>query len=156
MRRAGYLQRLAAGQPPGLRQVLRPESTAPARVPHESHQGTDPDLAPARFRLLLATGAGRIGLVDVDRDVRLQAEAIREADVVGVAMGDQQGAYVGERAAHRCQLGEEVVPLAGEACVDDGHAAGILDQVGGDDVVADAVERWRELHGVGSLGLIFV
>ena len=68
------------------------------------------------------------------------AQALGEPDVVTVAVGEQDAADVVERATDGIQLAGEVGVHAGEAGVDEGDALGRDDQVGGDDVVADAVQ----------------
>ncbi len=129
-------------------QVRRPQAAVPARIQQEAQQGADLELPPALLRLVLPPGAGCVGVMDVDRDVGLSPKAFREADVIGVAVGDQQGADVGDGPTHSPQLRHELVPLAGDAGVDHGHATGVFDEVGSDDVVADPVQRGGELHGV--------
>ena len=60
-------------------------------------------------------------------------------------------ALIAEATAH--ELGDELVPLPGEAGVDDRDALGRVDEIDGDDVGADAVEGGAELHRVSSLVL---
>jgi hypothetical protein len=85
--------------------------------------------------------------MDRHRDLLLAAEALGEADVVAVPVGQDQGADVGDRPAHRSQLPRDVPVVAGHAGVDDRHLAGLLEQVGVDDAaVTNAVDALRDLH----------
>jgi hypothetical protein len=85
--------------------------------------------------------------MDRHRDPLFAAEPLREADVVGVPVGEEQGADVGHRPAHRGQLPGDVPVVAGQAGIDDGHLAGLLQEVGVDEaLVADAVDAWCDLH----------
>ena len=45
------------------------------------------------------------------------------------------------------ELAVQVLPVAGQARVDERDALGRIDEVGRDDVVAQAVQVRRELHG---------
>ena len=128
---------------------VRPQASLAPGVPQEPQEGTDLYRSAARARLAhLAARARRIGLVHVDRDAVVAAEPFGEADVIGIAVGQDQAADVAHRTAHGLQLGLEVTPLAGDAGVDQGQLAVLLDEVGRDDVVADAVKGRREPHRV--------
>ena len=56
--------------------------------------------------------------------------------------------------AHRRQLDLQVAPVPGKAGVDHRDALGGVDEVCGDDVVADAVQVRGEFHGVSSIGCV--
>jgi hypothetical protein len=85
--------------------------------------------------------------MDRHGDLLFAAEPLREADVVGMPVGEDQGPDVGDRSAHRGQLPRDVPVVAGQTGVDDRHLAGILEQVGVDHaLVADPVNPWRDLH----------
>ncbi len=91
-----------------------------------------------------------VGRVDEHRDAHLLTEPLGEADVVAVAVGQDQTADVRERTTDVVELALKVVPVPGEARVDQGDALGQVDEVRGDDVVADAVQVGGELHGGSS------
>jgi hypothetical protein len=120
-------------------------------VPEEARRRTDADVAPRGLRRHLAAGARGIGLVHVDGHAPFAAEPFGEPDVVAVAVGQHDAAHVVERSTHAGELGDELVPVPGEARVDDGDALGGVDQVHGDDVVADAVQGGAEFHRVSSV-----
>ena len=85
--------------------------------------------------------------MDADRDAVLRADALGEADVVGVPVREDQGADILDAAPHGRQLAEQVTVVAGHASVDDRDLAGLLDQVAVDVVVAKAMQGRRESHG---------
>ena len=60
--------------------------------------------------------------------------------------GEHDAADVRDRTAHAGQLSLQIVPVAGQSGVDDGDAVLVVDQVGRDDVVADAVQVRAESH----------
>ena len=64
-----------------------------------------------------------------DRDAALAADALREADVIGVRVREHDRADVRERAAHRRELVREIVPVARHAGVDDRDLAALLEEV---------------------------
>src|SRR4051794_21496187 len=146
VRRTRDVEGLATDQLVHLGEIRRAQPSVPARVGQESKDGADLEAAPARLRLVLAFRPGGVRLMDVDRHVRLAAEALGEPDMVGVAVRDEQSTDIGEGPAHGLQLVQQLAPLARDAGVHDRHATGILDEVGGDDVVADPVQRGGELH----------
>jgi hypothetical protein len=118
------------------------------RVPQKAGSGAKLDTSPARLGLGLTPGPRGIGLVDVDGDADRAAQPFREPDVVGVPVGEDDSADVGEWSAEPPHFGEQVPPVPGQAGVDQGDAIVGVDQVGGDDVVADAVQMWTESHGL--------
>ena len=132
------------------------QATAAGAVEEEAGKGPDPDLAPPACRFLdLAARSGGVELVDVDRNAALAMEARGESDVVGVAVRQDDRTDVVERPTHLGERVDELAPLSGQAGIDDGDLAGILDQVTVDDIRADLVEGRRELHvGVASWGLL--
>jgi hypothetical protein len=84
--------------------------------------------------------------VDEDPDAALPAQPLGEADVVGVPVRQDEATDVVEGAAHRGQLGRQVLPVAGQAGIDDRDLAALFDQVAVDDARAEPAERFRELH----------
>ena len=68
-----------------------------------------------------------------------------------MAVGQDQGPDVVERATHRGQLIQKVRPVARHPGVDDRDRARILDQVDVDEPWAQAVDALGDLHGT-SLG----
>lgn len=84
----------------------------------------------------------------------LAAQALGEADVVGVAVGEHHAADVGERTTHRGELGGQLLPLPCEPRVDHGDALGSVDEIDRDDVGADAVEGGAELHQMPRLFMV--
>lgn len=82
----------------------------------------------------------------VHRHPVLPPQPLGEADVVRVAVREDDAADLIDAPPHRLQLGEQVAPVAGEAGVDDGDALIRVDEVGRDDVVADAVQVRSEFH----------
>lgn len=90
--------------------------------------------------LVTAASAIGVGGVHEDRDASLGAEALGEPDVVAVAVGEHDAADVVDGATDGIQLAGEVGVHAGQPGIDEGDALGRDDQVGGDDVVADAVQ----------------
>ncbi len=90
---------------------------------------------------------GLVGPVDQHGPPAFAPRQLREADVIGVAVGEDDCPDVLEAAAHRRELGREQPPQAGGAGVDDRDLAGVLDQVGIDDAVrTHAVDPRRDLH----------
>jgi hypothetical protein len=84
--------------------------------------------------------------VDLRRDPAVRPEPLGEADVIGVAVGQDERADVVERPAHGGQLLRQIGPVAGHPGVDDRDLAGLLDEIGIDVAVADAMERRGNLH----------
>ena len=121
------------------------------RVPEEPRGRAELHVTPLGLGRHLAAGARRVGLVHVDGHAVVAAQSLGEADVVGVAVGEHDAADVVDRAAHRGQFGGEVAPVPREARVDERDAVGGVDQVHGDDVVADSVQGWAESHRSSSL-----
>ena len=95
----------------------------------------------------ITTGQGGVELVDADRYPMLVADALGEADVVGVAMREDDRAHVLDRAAHRGELVDEVAVIRGHSGIDDGHLAGFLDEVAADEVLAETVHGGGDTHG---------
>jgi hypothetical protein len=118
------------------------------REPQEPEEGPELNRAVALRRVRhLAAGQGGVGFVDRHRDPPFAAQPLREADVVGVPVGEDQCPDVGGRAAHHGQLPGDVGVEAGHPGVDDRYLAGLLDEVCVDHaVVANPVDAWRNLH----------
>lgn len=87
-----------------------------------------------------------VGGVHVDRHAVVAAQALGEAHVVGVAVGQHDAAHIVEGAAHCAQLGQELRPETGQAGVDERDALVGVDEVDGDDVGADAAQVGSEFH----------
>ena len=147
LRPAGQIEGGAIGDGLELGHPRRVQAALPSGVPEKAKERTDLHRSSARARFAnLAARARCIGLVNEDGDAVVTAKTLGEADVIGVAVGQDQPANVAHGSAHCLQLGLEVAPLAGNAGIDQCHSAVFLDEVGRDDVVADAVEGRRELH----------
>ena len=82
----------------------------------------------------------------VDRHSVVAAQPLGEPQVIAVAVREHDALDVLERSAHRPELGRQIAPMAGQAGVDHRDPVGSVDQVGRDDVVADAVQVRGELH----------
>ena len=146
-RRARDVERGDVAEGHQVGRLRRAQAAATRRIDEEPTERSDPDRAPSGHLLgHLAARACGVGLVDVDRDARLPAEAFGHAGVVGVTVGQHDRPDVVERAAHPAQLVDELLPLAREAGVDDRDLACVVDEVDVDDVGADLVDRWGELH----------
>ena len=90
----------------------------------------------------------RVSGVDEHRHPRLLTQPFGEADVIAVAVGEDETADVAERAADGLEFVSQVVPVPGQPGIDERDALGQIDQVRGDDVVAQSVQVRCELHGV--------
>ena len=66
--------------------------------------------------------------------------------MIAVAVGEDDPADVAELASHRAELTQQVVPVPGQSGVDQGDALGGVDEVGRDDVIAEAVELGGDSH----------
>jgi hypothetical protein len=73
-------------------------------------------------------------------------ETIGEADVIGIAMGEDDSADVVERASHRPELGDELSPVTGQTGVDNGDLPRFLHEIDVDEVGTDAMEEGGKLH----------
>jgi hypothetical protein len=81
-----------------LVQLRNPQPTPPEREPQEPQQRAELDRAVPLGRVgYLAAGQGSVGRMHRHRDVVFATEPLRQADVVGVPMGKEQGADVGDR-----------------------------------------------------------
>jgi len=81
------------------------------------------------------------------------AGPLGEADVILVAMGQDDRAHVGERPADRGELTRQVAPVRGRAGIDDRDGAVILEDVAGDDLIPEAADPRRDLgHWAGRAG----
>jgi probable F420-dependent oxidoreductase len=145
---ARHVQRRPIPERGHLLQLRRAKPTVQHPEPEEAEKRAELGRAEALGRVgHLAAGQGGVGLMDRHRDPPLAAEPLREADVVGVPVGQEQGADVGDHPAHRGQLAGDGPVVAGQAGIDDGHLAGVLQQVGVDEaLVADAVDARCDLH----------
>ena len=59
----------------------------------------------------------------------LLAEALREADMVDVAVREQQRPDVGHGSSHRLQLAKQLLPMAAQAGIDHRDRASVLDEI---------------------------
>ena len=103
------------------------------------------------LRLVAALGAIGIGRMYIDGHSRLFAQTLREAHVVAVAVGEDDATHVGRGAPHGGELPLKIAPVAGQPGVDERDALVGVDEVRGDDVVADAVQMGTDLHGASFL-----
>src|SRR5205085_12518569 len=147
-RRSGNVERRAVAERGDRSEVLGPEPAAEQRVPEELGERPELRLAGSLRRIgYLATGEGRVVLVDGDRNVPLGAELFRVPDVVAVTMRQDERPDVLDRAAHRRQLSRQVAIQAGEARIDDRDLTRLLHEIGVDDaLVADAADAVSDLH----------
>ena len=76
---------------------------------------------------VLRAGELLVGRVDEHRHVVLAADALGEADVIGVGVGEHERAHVGPGVAEPGEAGDELVVEGRDAGVDDRDAAGVLD-----------------------------
>ena len=95
----------------------------------------------------LATGQRRVQVVDSDRPATFGSAALREADMVAMAVGQHDRPNVVEGPTHRGQFSGKIVPKAGQARIHDRDLAAIFDQIGVDDArAADASDPRCYLH----------
>ena len=122
--------------------------TAQDREPQESEERSELDRAePLRRVRHLTARQGGVQLVDRHRDPSVAAEPLREADVVGVAVGEDERADIRGRPSHRRQLPGDVPVEAGHPRVDDRHLPRFLDEVRVDDaLVAQSMDARSDLH----------
>lgn len=100
------------------------------------------------LRLLTSSHAMSVGCVDKDGHADFLPQAFREADVVAVTVSEDEPADVGERSAEDVQLAAQVVPVAGQTRVDEGDPLRQVDEIRGDDVVAQAMQAVAARVGV--------
>jgi hypothetical protein len=145
--RPGHVERRPVAERRDLGEGLLAEAALSDAEEQECDERTDPDLAGHLvLRLHFAPGHGRVELVDPRRHPELDAEPLGEADVVGVAVGQDHCPDVVERPAHCCELRREVAPETRQPGVDDRDLRAVGDEVGVDAAVAEAVEAWGDLH----------
>jgi hypothetical protein len=96
----------------------------------------------------------RIGCPDVDRHTVLLAEPLREADMVDVAVREQQRPDIDRGSSHRLQLAKQILPMATQAGIDDRDRARVLDEIAVDQARgAHSMKRGSQLHLVPSVVL---
>jgi hypothetical protein len=81
--------------------------------------------------------------VNIDLHTVVTPEPLGEPEMVAVAMGEHDAANAVHRSAHARELSVQVVSLTGQTRVDDGHAFIGVDEVGGHDVISDAMPARR-------------
>src|SRR5581483_11030029 len=117
------------------------------RVPPGAGQRAGLDRAPAAVGPLhVEPGAVGVGRVEVRRDALLAVQPGGEADVVGVAVREDQRSHIVERQAESREFAVQQLPVTGQARVDDGHAAPVDDEVAVDGVRTDPVQSFGYLH----------
>ena len=84
--------------------------------------------------------------MDPDADGALGSHPFGEADVVGVAVCQDDRPDVLESPAHRGKLGREVAPHPADAGVDHGDATSLLDEVDVHDARPESVDSVRDPH----------
>ena len=84
---ARHVERRSVSEGHDLLDGRDPEHAVRAPYSRKAKQRPNPDLAPVLAALDLTTGEGCVQLVDTDGHASLGADALREADVVRVAMG---------------------------------------------------------------------
>jgi hypothetical protein len=90
--------------------------------------------------------------VDLDGDSPLAPGALGEADVVRMAVRQDDRLDVVKHSAHRREFGRQVRPVAGHRGVDDRDLAPLPQEVAVHEAVAEAMDAVRDLHG-GIVGL---
>ena len=127
---------------------FRDPQRSPPRAPEqEVEQRAETTSAESRARVGdLAASQRGVELVHADRHPTLVTDALGEADVVGMAVRQDQRAHVIDRASHGPQLTDEVAVEAGEAGIDDRDLAGFFDEIAVDVVVAEPVQGRSESH----------
>src|SRR5215203_5667790 len=104
-------------------------------VPQESQQWTHLDGSPARVGFLdLTASAGRIKLMDAYQDALLLPQPLREADVVAVAVSQDDAPNVVQRVTQLGQFPFQLAPVARQTSVNDRDPGGGLNQVNVDDI----------------------
>jgi hypothetical protein len=91
--------------------------------------------------------------MDVYSNALALPEPLREADVVGVTVSQNDAPNVIERAAQLRQLLLQLTPVARQTCVDDRDPSGLLNEVTVNDIRATAMQTGCEPHRVNSLVL---
>ena len=77
----------------------------------------------------VAACLGGIRRADEDRHTVLVAEPLREADMVHVAVRQQQRPDIHGGSSHRLELAKQVLPMAAQAGIDDRDRASVLDEI---------------------------
>ena len=120
---------------------------------HQPEQGavrleSEEVLAEARFVLGGRAGSGRLGVgpVDPDGGLGLRPRPFREARVVAVRVGQQDGIQIGQRPAERTDGLFERLPVARRTRVDQREFGAVLDEVEVDDALRQPVDSVRDLH----------
>jgi hypothetical protein len=117
------------------------EPALAGRVPQEAEHRPGLDWTPAAVRLLhLEVGAVVVGREQVGRDALLARQPAGEADVVGVAVREDQRPHVIEGQAELCEFPAQQLPVTGQPRVDDRHAVPVDDEVAVDGVRTDPVQ----------------
>lgn len=97
-----------------------------------------------------------IGVLLMDPDVGPGlVERVGQTGVVGVAVGEEDGADVCQGTARIGQVLAQLPEVCRQTSVDENQSVGILDQVEIDDVVAEAVDAWSDV-AVGGTGHAFL
>lgn len=115
-------------------------------VREEAQHGTDTGRADLGLRLLSCAHPMRVGGVDEHGHTGL-AQPLGEADVITVAVRQDEPTDVVDTLSERLQFTLQVVPMTGEARIDEGDSLRQINEIGGDDVVAQAMQMRRELRG---------
>src|SRR5207253_3338526 len=145
-RRTGYVERGTVAERGDLEDRRRAEHPLRQREADEP-DGRKPDaehLLVLGFRL--APSHLRVELVHAHRYPLFAAQALGEADVIDVRVGEHERSNVGERAAHRCELVREIVPIAGGSSVHDRDLAALLEPIRLDKTRTDAMMPWFDTH----------
>ena len=119
-RGAGDVERGAVAVRRHLADRRLPKGTPPQAEEEKRQERDRPNRAAALGRVRdLAPGQRGIELVDPRDPAPLASRPLGEADVVGMAMGEDERPNVVQGPAHRRELAEEVGPVAGHAGVDE-------------------------------------
>ena len=130
-----------------VREWRHPQTSAPAAVREEAEERSDLHGTPTRGRFLdLAAGTIGVEPVDVHGNASLATQPLGKADVVGVAVRQDDAANVIEGPAHGGELLRQVAPIAGQAGVDDRDRTAVLDEVAVHEAGAQPVQGWGDLH----------
>jgi hypothetical protein len=134
-RDAGYVQAgsvAECGDFQDRRRPQRPEADGQCQEPQKRQRPDRPQTWGVRIANGLDFSTGQLGvcLMDQDGNVPFTANPFGKAQVVRMSVGQDDRPNVFELSAHRFEFGRQVSRVvAGRARVDDGHFAGLLQEV---------------------------
>src|SRR4051812_21416322 len=143
---SGYVERRAVAERGDLEDRRRPKHPLGERETYEAQGGEADAEHLLVLWLRLPASHLRIELVDAHRHAPLAAQALREADVVDMGVGEHECANVTKGPTHERELIRKILPVAGGARVDDGDLASLLEQIRVDQPGAEPVDARRDPH----------